>query len=146
MFRDCTSLTAVTTTLPAEVLSDICYGSMFSGCTSLTGGLLELPAKNLTLLCYKNMFKGCTSLTQPPRIMAEGDGGPSWSMEAMFSGCTNMASLVCLIYDWNGGYSPVNNWMNGVAGSGVFYKNPAVADSTISGKIPSGWTIVPYAG
>ncbi len=115
-------------------------------CTSLIGGLLELPAKNLISICYKNMFNGCTSLTQTPHILAEGDGGANnWCMENLFSGCTNMASLVCLISNWGGGYSPVNNWMNGVAGSGVFYKNPAVSDSTISEKIPSGWTIEPYA-
>jgi hypothetical protein len=94
------------------------------------------------------MFMGCTNLEKAPDILGETGGGTAYVMEAMFSGCTKVDSLVCLITDY-WGYAPTNNWLRGVKEPGTFYKNPSVPTTVITSsdrQLPSTWSVVDYTG
>lgn len=113
MFQNCTSLNTVPSTLPAMALINNCYGGMFWGCTSLTTAP-ELPALTLAYNCYSFMFYGCSKLSYIKML------------------ATDISESSCL-----------SNWVNGVASTGTFVKNPNMSSLTtgVSG-IPSGWTVV----
>ena len=150
MFKGCTNLTTAPE-LPATTLAQGCYGNMFQDCTGLTSAP-ALPSTTLATGCYQSMFKGCTSLETSPKIMATTGGTIQWVMEDMFSGCTKLDNLICLITDFYG-YAPTNRWLNGVKEPGIFYKNPLATESSIrynegntGNRIPDSWTIVDYAG
>ena len=68
MFADCSNL-IVAPELPATTLADYCYSYMFRSCSNLTKAP-ELPATTLTLQCYYGMFEGCSSLTKAPELPA----------------------------------------------------------------------------
>ena len=55
--------------LPATVLTDSCYYSMFDTCTRLTYGP-ALPATTLVIKCYTKMFNQCGSLISTPELPA----------------------------------------------------------------------------
>ena len=86
MFQYCKSLITAFE-LPATTLKEGCYQSMFEGCTSLTTAPV-LPATTLAIRCYANMFKGCTSLKTAPELpvttLKEG------CYQYMFYGCTSL--------------------------------------------------------
>ena len=137
MFRGCTSLTTAPA-LPAETLAQSCYNGMFAGCTSLTTAP-ELPATILAGECYSNMFNGCTSLTTAPTL-------PAMTLEqrcyqGMFSGCTSLNHIVCLATDITAS-NYTNNWVNGVASSGTFVKDPIATWPTGNNGIPNGWFVI----
>ena len=88
MFYGCTSLVTAPE-LPATTLSDYCYYVMFDGCTSLTTAP-ELPATTLTKCCYREMFYGCSSLTTAPELPATRLAG--WCYYYMFYGCTSLVT------------------------------------------------------
>ena len=68
MFQDCASLT-VAPVLPATELAQGCYQSMFSDCSKLTAAP-ELPAMTLAPDCYNRMFNSCMSLESAPVLPA----------------------------------------------------------------------------
>ena len=89
MFSGCTSLTAAPE-LPATALAEGCYSFMFFGCTSLTAAP-ELPATALANSCYNSMFYECTSLTAAPdELPATALADSCYS--SMFSGCTSLTA------------------------------------------------------
>ena len=138
MFENCTSLTTAPA-LPATTLKFRCYASMFNGCTSLTKAP-ELPDTALETMCYMNMFQGCTSLTTAPEL-------PATTLKfmcyyGMFYGCTSLNYIKCLATDISAS-SCTGNWVNGVASTGTFVKNPNMNDWTTGVKgIPEGWTVI----
>ena len=75
--------------LPATILVDDCYSSMFSGCKSLTNAP-ELPATTLANNCYGNMFYNCTSLTNAPELPATTLA--DYCYGNMFSGCKSLTN------------------------------------------------------
>ena len=79
--------------LPAMILKEYCYASMFKGCTNLTSAP-ALPAMTMANLCYLNMFQGCTSLTAAPVLPAMNLAG--YCYEGMFEGCTSLATAPAL--------------------------------------------------
>ena len=88
LFQNCTGLTsAENLILPATVLTNSCYGSMFIDCTSLTTAP-ELPATTLASGCYANMFNGCISLTKAPELPATTLEGNCY--DSMLCGCTSL--------------------------------------------------------
>ena len=93
MFEGCTSLTQAPD-LPATVLKESCYQSMFTGCTALVNVPKKLPAKELDNYCCESMFKGCTSLQKAPELRAtkimEG------CYNSMFENCTNLNFVTML--------------------------------------------------
>ena len=137
MFQGCTSLTAASE-LPATTLAEQCYAFMFNGCTSLTTVPKILPATTLAQDCYQYMFYVCTALTTAPDLPATTLVQECYSN--MFYGCTSLNYIKCLATDISATYS-TNNWVNGVASTGIFVKNDSMSSwkTGIIG-IPSGWT------
>ena len=76
--------------LPATILSDRCYDSMFDGCTSLENGPEELPATTLARWCYDQMFKYCHSLQKAPELHAT--TLPYACYVRMFYDCTSLTT------------------------------------------------------
>ena len=137
MFMGCTSLTTAPE-LPANTLVDSCYLGMFMGCTSLKTAP-ALPANTLYGGCYARMFMGCTKLTTAPELPATSLVRDCYN--GMFAGCTNLNYIKCLATDISASEC-THNWVNGVASTGTFVKNPDMT-SWPSGNsgIPTGWTV-----
>ena len=135
MFSECTSLTTAPE-LPTTTLAENCYSNMFYECTSLTSAP-ELPATTLANYCYTGMFEGCTSLTTAPVLSAatlvEG------CYMSMFWNCTNLNYIKCLATDISARNCTLN-WVNGVASSGTFVKDPNMSSWTTGvNGIPANW-------
>ena len=112
MFQDCTGLTSIPSDLlPATTLAMCCYGDMFSGCSNITTAP-NLTATTLVGNCYEYMFYGCNKLNSICML------------------ATDISATSCL-----------DNWVNGVASSGTFYKKSGVTIPTGTSGIPSGWTV-----
>ena len=137
MFQECTSLTT-SPELPATTLTNDCYYNMFDGCTSLTAAP-SLPATTLSDYCYTAMFQRCTSLTTAPELPATTLATSCY--QNMFKGCTSLNYIKCLATSIPA-MDCTNNWVNDVAASGTFVKNPSMSSWTTGANgIPSGWTV-----
>lgn len=136
LFRDCTSLTKAPE-LPATNLTNNCYYSMFYGCTRLTVAP-ELPATILTNTCYGNMFFGCANLTKAPELPATDLIDGCYYM--MFNGCRSLNYIKCFAINGINTNGSTDFWVNGVATTGTFYKQPDVTWPTGINGIPNGWT------
>ena len=135
MFNGCTSLKEAPE-LPATSLYDYCYDSMFSGCTSLEKAP-ELPATMLAYECYYYMFNGCTSLKEAPKLPA-----PTLEEECyykMFNGCSSLSRIEMLATSL--GSASLDEWVTGVAPSGVFVKKASLSLPSGDSGIPNGWTV-----
>ena len=139
MFNGCTSLTTAPSKLPANTLATYCYDAMFKNCTSLTTAP-ELPATTLVDSCYLAMFENCTSLTKAPELPATALA--EYCYYDMFMGCTSLNSIKCLATNTSE-RNCTKDWVNGVASTGTFVKNPNMTGWTTGNNgIPSGWTII----
>ena len=146
MFYGCKSLEKAPD-LPALTLFNQCYASMFYNCTALTKVPVKLPALTLASNCYNAMFYGCTSLEKAPELPAL-TANVSNCYKQMFYGCTKLNYVKCLATKRN---SSTYQWLEGVAATGTFIKNPSMGTVTTdtndkwilnnSKGIPSGWTI-----
>ena len=139
LFKNCTKLvSSKNLVLPATTLASQCYYEMFYGCTSLTTAP-ELPATTLANNCYESMFRGCIKLTSAPVLPAT--TLVYWCYNNMFRDCTSLNYIKCLATDISA-TDCIYNWVDGVASTGTFVKNPNMTSWT-TGKngIPSGWTV-----
>jgi len=60
----------------------------------------------------------------------------------MFSGCTKLTHIECLATNISA-TACVNNWVSGVAASGIFIKDANMSSwTTGTSGIPSGWTVL----
>ena len=136
MFFGCTSLINAPE-LPATILSDGCYMSMFCNCTSLN----QAPVLQATLLehsCYMSMFENCTSLVQAPVLPAvfSADYCYRW----MFDGCAKLNYIKCLMTDTLA-HGCTDDWLTGVSSTGDFYTPSAtIWETNSTSGIPTGWT------
>lgn len=152
MFNGCKSLKDAPK-LPATKLAEACYQRMF-GNSGLTEAP-ELPAMDLEVMCYQYMFEGTTSLEKAPVLPATTLN--YWCYEKMFNGCSSLNYIKMMGTQvkkdtWTG-YKLVDltndnissyctEWVNGVAASGTFVKNPeATWEVRGVNGIPEGWTI-----
>ena len=137
MFASCTSLITAPE-LPATTLAISCYSYMFYICRSLTKAP-ELPATTLASSCYDRMFQWCASLTKAPELPATTLASSCYNW--MFYGCKNLNYIKCLATDISAS-GCTDGWVNGVASTGTFVKNPNMSGWT-TGKngIPTGWTV-----
>ena len=137
MFQGCTSLTAAPA-LPATTLSSQCYYCMFKDCTSLTTAP-ELPATTMKMFCYYGMFQNCTSLTTAPTLPAT--TLTNFCYDLMFSNCSKL-NYVNAAFTTTPGSGYTRDWLENVASTGTFVKNPA-ADWDVTGAsgVPEGWTV-----
>ena len=143
MFNMCTSLVGAPE-LPATTLANNCYHYMFQGCTNLTTAP-ELPATTLVDYCYSYMFDSCTSLTTAPSVLPA-TTLVDYCYYYMFAGCSKLNKITMLATDVSTS-SCLYNWVNGVSSTGTFIKHPNMT-SLLTGTsgIPSGWTVQDYQG
>ena len=141
MFKDCVRLEdALDYGLPASTAASECYYSMFEGCTNLNAGPSMYNLRTLAYGCCAYMYCGCTSMyglndfLRPLTLVER-------CYNHMFYGCSSMDGLTCLATDISA-TECTNQWVEGVAASGYFYKNPNMSSWTtgVSG-IPSGWEV-----
>jgi len=138
MFEGCTSL-IIAPELPATTLANECYSDMFFNCTSLTTPP-ELPATTLAYSCYRYMFQNCTSLTTAPELPATTLA--LYCYYQMFQDCTSLNYIKCLATDISAS-DCTYNWVNSVASSGTFVKDPNMSSwTTGESGIPNGWSVV----
>ena len=124
--------------------TDYCLAGLFKNCICLTDASnLVLPYNMTSLHCLDSMFYGCTSLTTSPVLTTPIIGYGCY--EKMFYGCSSLTAITCLA-TYRLPFA-TNDWVNGVAASGTFYKSPNMNDwPTGSGGIPDGWSVVDYTG
>lgn len=136
MFFNCTSLTAAPQ-LPALEVGSNSYDYMFWGCTSLTTPP-QLPATSLAYACYRDMFTDCTSLTAAPQLPATTLDRESYA--GMFRNCEKISAITVALTGWGDDYlSATQNWVNGVALQGVFYKPAVLSAEYGDSRIPTLW-------
>ena len=99
--------------LPATILTESCYESMFQNCTKLTSAP-ELPATAGVTNCYKNMYNGCSNLNTVKVMLSS----PSTSYTS----------------NWLSGVA---------SGGTFFYNGVASWTTNSASGIPSGWNGVP---
>lgn len=163
MFMNCDHLLAAPE-LPATTLANECYSSMFAGCFGLTTATElpatdlayqcyfmmfnstaltvapELPATTLAEKCYYGMFQGCHNLTVAPVLPAP--TLPNYCYTHMFADCSSLNSITCLATSGiNQGtpYTNTEDWVNGVATSGIFIADPNATWPTGNNGIPTNW-------
>ena len=73
--------------LPATILAESCYASMFRSCSYLTTAP-ELPATTLAKSCYDSMFHTCSNLTIVPELPATALAEGCYS--SMFHSCVEI--------------------------------------------------------
>ena len=136
MFGSCRSLSAAPE-LPATTMEYGCYRAMFVNCVSLTTSP-DLYADTLAGFCYAQMFQGCTGIeTAPELLVATLEDG---CYQDMFKGFSNLNYIKCLATSF--GTLSTSGWVDGVAASGTFVKDPTASWSTSIAGIPTGWTVV----
>lgn len=112
------------------------YCALFYECQCLTTAP-SLPSETLTNSCYKYMFYNCTKLTSAPELPAtdlvEG------CYVSMFQNCSSLSSVKALFVDATD--NSCEYWLEGVAETGVFYKNQSATWKRNEVYIPLGWTI-----
>ena len=137
MFENCISLLAPPKQLATE-LSAYCYAGMYKGCSSLIDAP-ELPATMLSYSCYGEMFRGCSSLIVAPELKASKLVGECYRY--MFYGCSNLNYIKALFT--NKDSTALSNWVNGVSPTGMFVKSKDATFDTIGiSGIPEGWTVI----
>ena len=102
---------------------------------------LILPATILTAGCYSYMFQYCESLTTAPELPAT--TLVSQCYRGMFEGCANLNYIKCLAINKSASHCTLG-WVNGVAASGTFVKDPNMSEwtwGTGDNGIPSGWEV-----
>ena len=101
--------------LPATALTDYCYQGMLAQSNNLEIGPL-LPVETLVQGCYAYLFYH------------------SYQINNIRCLATNISASRCL-----------DNWTNGVASVGTFYKNPNMSSwGRGSSAVPNNWTLTDY--
>ena len=167
MFRNCKSLKDASK-LSVEVNYGQQYGiQMFDGCSQLESMPVLLSGKQSSSLqkylfafrnckklknvnplpevipytnMYAQMFRNCTSMTDAPEIMLSSATQLN-CMLYMFAGCTSLSSVTVHFKTWPQ-VSYLNNWLSGVAPTGIFRCPAELPDERGNGRIPEGWTKV----
>ena len=138
LFKGCKSLTTAPSILPATTLANYCYEQMFEVCTSLTEAP-ELPATTLANYCYRSMFAGCTSLTKAPELTATTLANSCY--DSMFQGCTSLNYIKCLATNISAS-NYTYYWVEDVASTGTFVKDPNATWDRGENGIPNNWTVI----
>ena len=137
MFKNCKSLTTAPA-LPATTLANYCYSGMFENCKSLLEPP-ELPATSLATDCYEFMFSGCELLKTAPELLAP--TLPENCYSHMFYGCSKLNYIKMMATSLIPNNSLLN-WVQGVASTGTFEKDPSLTLERGLNGIPEGWTVI----
>ena len=76
-------------------------------------------------------------MTDAPEIMLS-SANSGFCMTNMFAGCTNLSSVTVHFKTWPTG-TQLNNWLSGVAPTGIFRCPAELPDERGNGRIPEGW-------
>ena len=140
MFDGCSELESMPVLLSGEYGSgNYKYQFMFRNCKKLKN-VNPLSGVKSNIGMYNQMFKGCTSLTDAPEIMLSSANSLN-CMTHMFDGCTSLSSVTVHFKTWPRA-SYLNNWLRGVAPTGIFRCPAELPDERGNGRIPEGWTKV----
>ena len=112
---------------------------MFRNCTKLKN-VNPLPYVMPYIGIYAQMFYNCTSMTDAPEIMLSSANLRN-CMTNMFAGCTSLSSVTVHLKTWPP-TTIMNNWLSGVAPTGIFRCPAELPDERGNGRIPEGWTKV----
>ena len=117
-------------------LPDYAFYGLFNGCSALQNAP-ELPWTSLGTGCYGSMFKGCTSITTAPELPATTLATGCYN--EMFYNCSTLKEITI---GYNGNFSTTyfNDWVYGVASSGLMYYEGSDRTSGAS-AIPTGWKV-----
>ena len=123
--------------LPATVLADNCYNSMFSGCSGLTEAP-ELPATVLSDNCYNSMFSRCQCLTTGPVLPATTLASQCYYL--MFNCCYMLNNVTMLATDISA-YNCLSGWLSGVPSGTVYVAKQFTDEEKEYLCLPSGWRL-----
>lgn len=128
--------------LDSPELSTACYQELFKD-NYFIQFAPDITATNLASSCCANMYEYCFNLTDSGTLSA--NVLEDYCYYRMFRECHNLSSITCLATDINAS-NCTKNWVQNVADSGTFHRNPDVWAGWSIGDtsgIPSGWTIDP---
>ena len=117
--------------------------SNFDGLFRQNMGIIDasniIMPQNTTRYCFKQMFYYCENLEKAPTLPAATLAIRAYNQ--MFDNCHKLNYVKCLATDISASDCTVN-WLNQVAATGTFVKNPNMSSWTggIDG-IPAGWTV-----
>lgn len=139
-FQNCNSIqSAENLVLPATVLTEGCYVSMFDTSSSLTKAPSSLPATTLAEKCYNNMFLKCSKITTAPELPAATLVSNCYN--AMFNSCSSLKYIKCLATSGINTNNSTYIWVTSVGSGGTFVKKSGVTWPTGINGIPNGWTV-----
>ena len=140
MFDGCSELESMPVLLSGKQGTSLQkYLFAFRNCTKLKN-VNPLPDVRPYSGMYSQMFRDCKSLTDAPEIMLS-SVAPRGCMDSMFAGCTSLSSVTVHFKTWPSGVL-LNNWLSGVAPTGIFRCPAELPDERGNGRIPEGWTKV----
>ena len=140
MFDGCSELESMPVLLSGKQgISLQKYLFAFRNCKKLKN-VNPLPEVIPYVNMYAQMFRGCTSMTDAPEIMLS-SASTTNCMLYMFYGCTSLSSVTVHFKTWPKA-SYLNNWLSGVAPTGIFRCPAELPDERGNGRIPEGWTKV----
>ena len=123
----------------ATTISSYSLQKLFENNTGLTDASdVLIPATSIDYASMQYMFRGCTNLVKAPYFYEVALGASSCL--GMFSGCTSLNYIKCLATTAGDGYT--TDWVQGVASTGTFVKNPNTTWVTGVNGIPEGWTVI----
>ena len=111
---------------------------MFSGCSKLYHLPEELPAQTLAEQCYADMFSGCLLLTASPSLWAA--SLPAGCYARMFQGCLGLSDVECRAMEFLSD-TCTEDWLDGVAQTGIFHCAAGVQWPSGPSGIPEGWEV-----
>ena len=140
MFDGCSELESMPVLLSGEQGTSLQkYLFAFRNCKKLKN-VNPLPDVRSYANMYAQMFRNCTSMTDAPEIMLSSATALN-CMIYMFEGCTSLSSVTVHFKTWPQ-VSYLNNWLSGVAPTGIFRCPAELPDERGNGRIPEGWTKV----
>lgn len=174
MFSGCINLVNVPAILPAMTLSPFAYNYMFSGCSSITKAP-DLPALVVPDECYASMFRYCTSLQSFPkmdftetvktigeydcctnmfqdcknaagRVVLNATKIAGGSYVLMFSGCNKLTEMICYYEDTTDNINAFDRWLQ-LTAQGTRGKMYVPTGSPLANGgygIPDNWDIITF--
>lgn len=120
----------------SESIPTYCFRYLFYQANVIDISNLEFPWSSLSAYCFIRLFQGCSALEKGPTLKHVNLASRCYQW--MFINCTNLSSITCLQKNPDNNF---NNWLSGVAATGVFIKDKDTTWPSGATGIPSGWTI-----
>lgn len=119
---------------------EFCYCMLFKGCTSLIKAPDIAGGTNYQWSCFDKMFYGCTNLLTAPIIRNPSNVSDTSHLKWMFKNCSSLTQLNVYFTNWN--TLDTDNWVDGVATGGVFFKPSSLPNTRGVSNIPTNWLVI----